>query len=88
MSSFDLVCHQRLTAKLAERVSDRRLLVLIGRMLKAKVLLPDGDTAIEVRSTDGLARWERVGMLTMALDVARASAVQDYEPRDEEDDDG
>ena len=39
---FDLVCHQRLTAKLAERVGDRRLLVLIGRMLKAKVLLPDG----------------------------------------------
>ena len=37
---FDLVCHQRLAAKLAERVSDRRLLVLIGRMLKAKVLLP------------------------------------------------
>ena len=39
---FDLVCHQRLTAKLAERVGDRRLLVLIGRMLKAKVVLPDG----------------------------------------------
>ncbi len=39
---FDLVCHQRLTAKLAERVSDRRLLVLIGRMLRAMVVLPDG----------------------------------------------
>ena len=39
---FDLVCHQRLIAKLAQRVSDRRLLVLIGRMLKAKVVLPDG----------------------------------------------
>jgi RNA-directed DNA polymerase len=39
---FDLVCHQRLAAKLAERVGDRRLLVLIGRMLKAKVVLPDG----------------------------------------------
>lgn len=39
---FDLVCHQRLLAKLAERVSDRRLLVLIGRMLKAKVVMPDG----------------------------------------------
>jgi group II intron reverse transcriptase/maturase len=39
---FDLVCHQRLTAKLAERVGDRRLLVLVGRMLKAKVVLPDG----------------------------------------------
>ena len=39
---FDLVCHQRLTAKLAQRVGDRRLLVLIGRLLKAKVVLPDG----------------------------------------------
>jgi RNA-directed DNA polymerase len=39
---FDLVCHQRLTARLAERVGDRRLLVLIGWMLKAKVVLPDG----------------------------------------------
>jgi RNA-directed DNA polymerase len=39
---FDLVCHQRLTAKLAQRVGDRRLLALIGRMLKAKVVLPDG----------------------------------------------
>ena len=39
---FDLVCHQRLCAKLAERVGDRRLLGLIGRMLKAKVVLPDG----------------------------------------------
>jgi RNA-directed DNA polymerase len=39
---FDLVCHQRLAAKLAQRVGDRRLLVLIGRMLRAKVVLPDG----------------------------------------------
>jgi RNA-directed DNA polymerase len=39
---FDRVCHQRLMARLAQRVSDRRLLVLIGRMLKARVVLPDG----------------------------------------------
>src|SRR6516225_3441686 len=39
---FDLVCHQRLTAKLAQRVGNRRLLVLIGGMLRAKVVLPDG----------------------------------------------
>jgi hypothetical protein len=42
VSSFDRVCHQRLMARLAERASDRRLLVLIGRMLKARVMLPDG----------------------------------------------
>jgi RNA-directed DNA polymerase len=39
---FDRVNHQRLVARLAQRVDDRRLLVLIGRMLKARVVLPDG----------------------------------------------
>jgi RNA-directed DNA polymerase len=39
---FDRVNHQRLIARLAQRVDDRRLLVLIGRLLKAKVVLPDG----------------------------------------------
>jgi group II intron reverse transcriptase/maturase len=39
---FDQVHHQRLMARLAQRVEDKRLLVLIGRMLKAKVVMPDG----------------------------------------------
>ncbi|HEX8157293.1 MAG TPA: group II intron reverse transcriptase/maturase [Solirubrobacteraceae bacterium] len=39
---FDRVNHQRLTARLARRVGDRRMLALIARMLKAKVVLPDG----------------------------------------------
>ncbi len=39
---FDRVNHQRLMARLAQRVSDRRLLMLIGRLLKAEVVLPDG----------------------------------------------
>lgn len=39
---FDRVNHQRLMARLARRVSDRRLLVLISRLLTAKVVLPDG----------------------------------------------
>lgn len=39
---FDRVCHQRLMSRLAQRVGDRRLLVLIGRLLKAKIVLSDG----------------------------------------------
>lgn len=39
---FDRVNHQRLMSKLAERVEDKQMLVLIGRLLKAKVVLPDG----------------------------------------------
>jgi group II intron reverse transcriptase/maturase len=39
---FDRVNHQRLMARLAQRVGDKRLLVLIGKMLKAQVVMPDG----------------------------------------------
>jgi RNA-directed DNA polymerase len=33
---FDQVNHQRLMSRLQQKVSDRRLLKLIGKMLKAK----------------------------------------------------
>ncbi len=39
---FDRVNHQRLLARLAQRVKDKRVLRLIGQMLKAKVVLPEG----------------------------------------------
>jgi len=39
---FDKVNHQRLLTRLAERVKEKRLLVLIGRMLKVKVVMPEG----------------------------------------------
>jgi group II intron reverse transcriptase/maturase len=39
---FNRVNHQRLLAKLAQRVRDKRVLVLIGRMLRARVVMPTG----------------------------------------------
>jgi group II intron reverse transcriptase/maturase len=45
---FDKVNHQRLMARLAERVENQSLLKLIGLMLKARVVMPDG----VVTSTD------------------------------------
>jgi group II intron reverse transcriptase/maturase len=39
---FDRVHHDRLMARLAERIVDRRLLRLIRQMLTAKVVMPDG----------------------------------------------
>ena len=39
---FDRVHHDRLIARLGQKVSDHRLLRLIRRMLKAKVVMPDG----------------------------------------------
>src|ERR671919_2260550 len=39
---FDRVNHDRLVARLEQKVTDRRLLRLIRRMLKAKVVMPDG----------------------------------------------
>jgi group II intron reverse transcriptase/maturase len=48
---FDRVNHQRLMSKLAERVEDKTVLVLIGRMLKAKVIMPDG---VVTRTEEGV----------------------------------
>lgn len=39
---FDLVCQDRLISRLEQKVKDRKLTRLIRRMLKAKVVLPDG----------------------------------------------
>jgi len=39
---FDRVNHQRLLSRIGQRVADHRILKLIGRMLKAKVAMPDG----------------------------------------------
>ena len=39
---FNRVNHQRLMSKLAQRVKDKRLLRLIGQMLKAQIVMPDG----------------------------------------------
>jgi group II intron reverse transcriptase/maturase len=48
---FDRVHHQRLMGRLAQRLDDKRLLVLIGRMLKAKVVMPDG---VKVSTEEGV----------------------------------
>lgn len=39
---FDEVNHQRLLARLAQTVADKRVLRLVHQLLKAKVVLPDG----------------------------------------------
>ena len=39
---FNRVNHQRLMSKLALQVKDKRLFVLVGKMLKAKVVMPNG----------------------------------------------
>jgi RNA-directed DNA polymerase len=48
---FDKVNHQRLMARLALHIDDRRLLALIGRMLKAKVVMPEG---VRVSTEEGV----------------------------------
>lgn len=48
---FDRVPHQRLMSRLAKRVKDKRLLALIGRMLKARVVMPDG---VKVATEEGV----------------------------------
>jgi group II intron reverse transcriptase/maturase len=48
---FDRVHHQRLMARLARDVGDKRVLILIGRMLKAEVVMPDG---VKVSTEEGV----------------------------------
>lgn len=48
---FDQVNHQRLMARLAQRVTDKRLLVLIGRWLTADVVMPEG---VKVSTEEGV----------------------------------
>lgn len=51
---FDRVHHQRLLGRMSQRVSDGRVLKLIHRMLKAKVVLPDGTrTSTEAGTPQG-----------------------------------
>jgi RNA-directed DNA polymerase len=48
---FDRVNHQRLMSRLAQRVHDKAVLALIGRMLIAKVVMPDG---VKVSTDEGV----------------------------------
>lgn len=48
---FDRVNHQRLLAKLSEKIRDPRVLELIGRMLKARVVMPDGTKVVTEEGT-------------------------------------
>jgi group II intron reverse transcriptase/maturase len=48
---FDRVHHQRLMGRLAQRLEDKPLLALIGRLLKAKVVMPDG---VKVSTEEGV----------------------------------
>lgn len=47
---FDRVPHQRLLAKLRLRVGDKRILQVIGRMLRAQVVMPNG---VVVQTAEG-----------------------------------
>ncbi len=48
---FDRVNHQRLMARVARKVQDHRLLALLGRLLKATVVMPEG---LLVRTEEGV----------------------------------
>lgn len=52
-----------------------------------KCLDEDGEVALLLRSTDGLRVWDRVGLLTVALDTAREDAKASFVPADDDNDD-
>ena len=56
-------------ARLAERVEDHRVLVLIGRMLKARVVLPDG---VKVSTEEGVPQFR---LLSARMPAAIYAAI-------------
>ena len=74
---FDRVHHQRLLDRIAQRVSDRRLLALVRRMLTAGVVMPDG-TKIAV--TEGTPQGGPTGS-SNAKDNLRFPAARCLWPR-------
>ena len=48
---FDRVNHQRLLARLSDKIRDPRVLELIGRMLRARVVMPDGTSVATEEGT-------------------------------------
>ena len=48
---FDRVHHQRLLGRLSQHVGDGRVLKLVHRMLKAKVVMPDGTCVVSEEGT-------------------------------------
>jgi group II intron reverse transcriptase/maturase len=57
---FDRVHQQRLMGRLGKRLKDKRLLALIGRILKAKVVMPDG---VKVSTEEGVPQGGPVSPL-------------------------
>ncbi len=64
---FDRVHHQRLLSRLALRVEDKRLLSLIGRMVKANVVMVDGaKVATEEGVPQGGPRLPRLSNIVLS----------------------
>jgi len=72
---FDRVNHQRLLARLAQRVKDKRTLVLIGQMLKAAVVMPEG---VRVSTEEGVPQGGPLSPLlsNIVLDELDAELVR------------
>lgn len=52
-----------------------------------KCLDEEGETALVLRTSDGLRVWDSVGLLTVALDTQRQTAQDMFESEDDEDQD-
>lgn len=56
-----------------------------GGVVVVKGMGPNGEQLVTIRHNDDLTTSDKIGMLTMALDVARNSAMSQWQPDEEED---
>lgn len=60
----------------------------LDAVVVVRCLDEDGETALLLRTTDGLRCWDAVGMLTAGLDQQRRQVALMFEDEDDEDEDG
>lgn len=59
----------------------------LDAMVVLKCLDEEGDVVLVTRSSDDLKIWDRVGMLTVALDLARTECRESFVSDADEDED-
>ena len=65
------VISDAIVAEFATEEDDRRPVIVTRAVVVAEAMTHDGDRVLYTWSPDSMTQWERVGMVTSALDTLR-----------------